>query len=680
MKAEREEMEKNTESGHKKSHKGHSGGRHHAMMLADFRKRFMVSLAFTVPVLVLSPLIQSFFGYRLDVPGAGYILLGLSSFVYFYGGWPFHKGFFKEISNKRPGMMTLIAIAVSVAYFYSALVVLGIKGKVFFWELVTLIDVMLLGHWIEMRSVMGASRALEELAELMPSQAHLVSEDGSVRDVGIEDLEKGNRVLVKPGEKIPIDGTVTEGESEVNEAAITGESKPVRKKIEDTVIGGAVNGDGSLTVEVTKTGKDSYLSQVIELVRAASESKSRAQDLADRASFWLTVTAVSAGAVTLFSWLFTGKEFVFALERMVTVMVITCPHALGLAVPLVVAVITAISAKNGLLIRNRTAFENARNIDTVVFDKTGTLTKGEFGVSDIIKFGEWDEDELLRKVASVETNSEHTIAKGIVKKAEEKGIELLKVEKFEAVPGKGARARIDGKEVFVGNKGILDVANVSSKGEEEQVDDIASQGKTVVFIASEGRIMGAIGLADVIRDESKETIRNLKDRGIEVSMITGDNNATARYVADVLGLDSFFAEVLPDKKSQKIKELQEDGKRVTMVGDGVNDAPALARSDVGVAIGAGTDVAVETADVVLVENDPRNILDIFSLSSIAYRKTVQNLAWATGYNIVAIPLAAGVLYGYGIVLPPAVGALIMSLSTVIVAVNARMVRYSGIKN
>lgn len=656
-------------------HKG--GTSHHAHMVADFRLRFWISLGVTLPVLALSPLIQSFFGFTIDFPGAMYVLFGLSTFVYFYGGRPFLKGFVKEIKKRQPGMMTLIALAISVAYFYSGAVVFGVEGKVFFWELVTLIDVMLLGHWIEMRSVMGASKALEELAKLMPSEAHLVKEGGGTENVKIEELKEGDNVLIKPGEKVPVDGKITDGSSDVNEAAITGESKPVSKGKGDEVIGGSVNGDGSLTVEVTKTGKDSYISQVIELVKAASESKSKAQDFADKAAFWLTVTALSVGTVTLIVWLLLQKEFVFALERMVTVMVITCPHALGLAIPLVIAVITGISAKNGLLIRNRTQFESAREIDSIVFDKTGTLTKGEFGVSDVISLGDWGEDELLRKAAAIETNSEHTIAKGIVKKAKEKELDLPKANEFEAVPGKGAKAKIDGKEIFVGSKKILEAAGASSEEAEKKAGEIASGGKTLVYVASEGKVMGVIGLADIVRDESKEAVKNLKDRGIEVLMITGDNEDTAKAVAEEIGVDDFFADVLPDKKSEKIKELQEKNKRVAMVGDGVNDAPALAQADLGIAIGAGTDVAVETADVVLVENDPRDVIDIISLSNITRRKTIQNLAWATGYNVIAIPLAAGVLYKYGLVMPPAVGALIMSVSTIIVAINARLVKFKS---
>ncbi len=644
-------------------------------MLEDFKKRLWISVIATIPVLILSPFIQSLLKFSLKFSGDKFILLGISTFVYFYGGWPFLKGLFEELKEKQPGMMTLIALAISVAYVYSSLVVLGLKGEIFFWELVTLIDIMLLGHWIEMRSVMGASRALEKLVELMPIEAHLILKDGSIKDVEVEELKKGDKVLVKPGEKIPVDGKIIDGESEVNEALLTGESQPLEKKKNDTVIGGSLNGTGSLTVEVTKTGKDSYISLVVELVREASESKSRVQDFADRAAFWLTIIAITAGTVTIVSWLILGKEFVFALERMVTVMVITCPHALGLAIPLVIAVITGLSAQNGLLIRNRTAFENAYNLQTIVFDKTGTLTKGEFGVTDIISFADWSEEDLLRKVASIEINSEHAIAEGIIKKAKEKNLALYKVEKFESISGKGAKAQVEGEEIYIGNKRILEKAKVKSDEADEKINEIASQGKTIVLVISKEKVQGIIGLADIIRSESIEAVKKLKALGFEVAMITGDNKATAEYVAKEIGLDIYFAEVLPDKKSEKIKELQKQGKTVAMVGDGVNDAPALAQADVGIAIGAGTDVAIETADVILVDNDPRGVADVISLSRITQRKMKQNLAWAAGYNIFAIPLAAGILYNYGIILTPAVGAIIMSLSTVIVAVNARLISY-----
>ncbi len=658
-------------------HGGHGGhASHHAHMVEDFKKRFWISLIITIPVLILSPLIQSFFRFTFRFPGDSLILLAFSSFIYFYGGLPFLTGLYDELRKKQPGMMTLIGLAISIAYVYSALVVLGLTGEVFFWELVTLIDIMLLGHWIEMRSVMGASKALEELAKLMPSTAHLVMRDGSIKEAGIESIKVGDRVLVKPGEKVPVDGSVVSGGSEVNEAMLTGESKPAGKKIGDNVIGGSINGTGSLTVEVKKTGKDSYVSQVIELVRAASESKSRAQALADRAAFWLTIIAITAGTITFAVWLISGKEFFFALERMVTVMVITCPHALGLAIPLVIASITAIAAKSGLLIRNRTQFENARNLRTVVFDKTGTLTKGEFGVTDIINFGGLSDDELLRRAASIEAHSEHTIAKGIVKKAGERHLQLYRVDKFDSIPGKGAKAVIENEEVYIGSTGILEMAKIGAEEARKRADKIALQGKTTVFVLSERGVEGIIGLADMIRDESREAVRTLKKLGLEVAMITGDNRATAEYVAGELGLDKFFYEVLPDKKAEKIKELQEQGRKVAMVGDGVNDAPSLAQADVGIAIGAGTDVAIESADIVLVENDPRDVADVIALSRLNQRKMVQNLAWATGYNVIAIPLAAGVLYNYGVVLPPAAGAVVMSLSTVIVAINARLISYS----
>ena len=672
-------------AGHEKDQRGahamhgpHKGGHaeHHAHMIEDFRRRFWISVIATVPIVILSPMIQEILGFTLAFPGSLWVLFALSTFIFLYGGWPFLKGLVEELRDRLPGMMTLIALAITVAYVYSSLVVFGLPGQVFFWELATLIDIMLLGHWIEMRSVMGASRALEDLAKLLPAEAHRVEPGGAIRDVRLDELQTGDKVLVRPGEKIPADGRIVDGDSEIDESMITGESRPVAKTTADEVIGGSVNGTGSLTVQVTRTGEESYLSQVVKLVEQASKSKSRAQGLADKAAFALTVIALVVGVATLVVWLALGERFAFALERMVTVMVITCPHALGLAVPLVVAMITAVSARNGLLIRRRTQFENARNIDTVVFDKTGTLTQGRFGVSDIVSFGDWSRDDLLRKAASIEQNSEHTIAKGIVRKAEELGLPLVKVADFDSLPGKGAKAALEGEEVFIGNLRILESAGADAGTAAAKVDQIASQGKTIVLIVSGGKVQGLIALADIIRDESKQAVAMLKNLNLQIAMITGDNEATARYVAGELGLDTYFAEVLPDQKSQKIEELQTQGNKVAMVGDGVNDAPALAQADVGIAIGAGTDVAVETADVILVENDPRDVADVISLSRISNRKMVQNLAWATGYNIVAIPLAAGVLSGYGIVLPPAIGALVMSLSTIIVAINARLIRYS----
>jgi Cu2+-exporting ATPase len=641
-------------------------------MAADFKKRFFVSLAVTLPILILSPLIQSVLGIRENLAFAGdqWVLWALSSFVFFYGGWPFLKGLFQEFAKRQPGMMTLIAVAIATAYAYSSVVVFGLKGKVFFWELSTLVDIMLLGHWIEMKSVMSASRALEALARLMPSEAHKKMEDGSVTDVPLDQLEAGDRVIVKPGEKIPADGKVVEGVSSVNEAMITGESVPVKKSADALVIGGAINGEGSLTVEVKKTGNDSYLSQVIDLVRQAQESKSRTQHMADRAAFWLTVVALTAGGVTLAVWLVVmGRDFAFSLERTVTVMVITCPHALGLAIPLVVAVSTATSAANGLLVRNRAAFERARNLQAIVFDKTGTLTEGRFGVSDILVFDqEKSEDVILTLAASVEAESEHPIARGISASAKK----TLPVTDFSSITGKGARGVVDGKTIHVVSSGYLREKDIQV--EDERTGKLSSQGKTVVYLLVDGKPAGALALADIIREESHEAIAKLKDMGIQCMMLTGDNRKAAAWVSRELGLDDFFAEVLPEKKAEKIQEIQERGLIVAMTGDGVNDAPALARADVGIAIGAGTDVAVETADIVLVRSNPQDVAAIVGLARATYGKMVQNLVWATGYNVFAIPLAAGVLYGYGILLSPALGAGLMTVSTVIVSINARFLK------
>jgi len=651
-------------------HDMHAG--HHAHMVADFKKRFRVSLGLTLPILILSPMIQKFLGLGETIRFAGdkYVLFLLSSFVFFWGGWPFLKGIYEELRKKHPGMMTLIAIAISTAYFYSSAVVFGLGGKVFFWELVTLIDIMLLGHWIEMKSIMGASRALEELAKLMPSEAHKIMPDGSVKDVPLSELNTDDRIIIKPAEKIPADSIVVEGRSSVNEAMLTGESVPVSKKPGDKVIGGSINGEGSLTVEVKKTGKDSFLSQVIDLVKQAQESKSKTQDLANRAAFWLTIIALGGGAVTLFIWLvLVGKDFAFALERTVTVMVITCPHALGLAVPLVVAVSTALAAKNGLLIRNRASFERARNIQAIIFDKTGTLTEGKFGVTDKVALSQdINEDELIKYAAAVEARSEHPIAKGITSSAKD----ILAVEDFLAIAGKGAQGRVAGKEVKVVSPGFLRENKISFS--DKRIETLSSQGKTIVFVLINGELKGAIALADIIRPESKKAISRLKEMGVKCMMLTGDNKQVAKWVSEEIGLDEYFAEVLPQEKSSKIKEVQRRGLIVAMTGDGVNDAPALAQADVGIAIGAGTDVAVETADIVLVKSNPLDVVAIIGLARATYKKMIQNLAWATGYNSFAIPLAAGAFYKIGILLGPAMGAVLMSLSTVIVAINARFLK------
>ncbi|NJE04685.1 copper-translocating P-type ATPase [Thermococcus sp. M36] len=661
---------------HGHEHEGHEGHKHshaehHRMMMEDFKKRFIISAILTIPILLLSPLIQNFLGFTFTFRGDHYVLFVLSSVVYFYGGWPFLTGMRDELKKKLPGMMTLIALAITVAFFYSVAVTFGLPGKTFYWELATLIDIMLLGHYIEMRSVLGASRALEELIKLMPTEAHLVTPDG-IKDIPVSELKKGDIVLVKPGEKIPSDGVIIEGETSVNESMLTGESKPVYKKPGDTVIGGSINLEGAIKVRIEKTGKDTYLMQVVELVRQAQETRSRTQDLANRAAFYLTLIAITAGTVTLGTWLYLGKPFVFALERMVTVMVITCPHALGLAVPLVVSVSTSISAKKGILIRNREAFERAKDVRVVVFDKTGTLTEGKFEVTDIIPLDELGEEEILKYAAALEAHSSHPIAQGIVEKAKELGLEAYEVSESKVLPGKGVQGVINGREVLVVSPGFL-----KEKGlwrENERVKEVLEQGKTVVFLVIDEKLVGAMALADRIRPESREAVEKLHEMGIKAYMLTGDNAKVAKWVAEELGLDGFFAEVLPHQKSEKVKELQEQGYTVAMVGDGINDAPALIQADVGIAIGAGTDVAIESADIILVKNDPRDVITGIHLARATYRKMVQNLAWATGYNAFAIPLAAGTLYNYGILLSPAVGALLMSLSTVIVAINAKFLK------
>jgi len=650
--------------------------RHLGHSVADFRKRFWVSLVVTIPILILSPSIQEFIGLRraISFPGDQYLLFVLASFVYFYGGSPFLKGIVNELKARLPGMMTLIAVAITSAYLYSSAVVFGLRGGVLFWELATLIDIMLLGHWIEMRSVMGASRALEDLARLMPSDAHKLMPDGSVQDVPLDTLVVGDRVLVKPGEKIPADGEIVEGETSVNESMLTGESKPAFKMPGTMVIGGAINGEGSVTIAIRKTGKDSFLSQVIELVKTAQESKSRTQDLADRAALALVIIALAAGGITFSIWqVFINRGVDFGLERAVTVMVIACPHALGLAIPLVVAVSTAIGAQKGLLIRNRAAFERARNIQAIIFDKTGTLTEGRFGVTDVIAFTDdptLNTQALLNNAAALEGRSEHPIAQGIVGSART----LFHVEDFKALPGKGVEGVVNGKEVLVVSPGYLKEQHLIIT--DERIEQFNAQGKTVVFIMVEGAVVGAIALADIIRPESKLAIAALKGMGIRTMMLTGDNQQVARWVAEEVGLDEYFAEVLPQEKVAKVKEVQSRGLVVAMTGDGVNDAPALAQADVGIAIGAGTDVAVETGDIILVRSNPLDAVSIVELSRVTYRKMVQNLTWATGYNTFAIPLAAGVLYPYGILLTPAAGAILMSVSTVIVAINSRFLSLS----
>ncbi|MFA9460291.1 copper-translocating P-type ATPase [Thiohalorhabdus methylotrophus] len=641
-------------------------------MIADFRQRFWVSLALTVPILALSPMIQSFLGLTetLAFSGDGYVLFALSVGVFFYGGWPFLTGLTSELKQGQPGMMTLIALAISVASLYSSAVVFGLSGRVFFWELATLVDVMLLGHWIEMRSVMGASGALEALVKLMPATAHRLTKGGDPEEVSVEDLSPGDRVLVKPGEKIPTDGVIEEGTSSLNESMLTGESKPVSKGPGDEAIGGSVNGEGALTLEIEKTGADTYLSQVIDMVRQAQQSRSRTQDLANRAAAWLTYIALTVGAVTLAAWLAAGYAFDFSLERMVTVMVITCPHALGLAVPLVVAVSTTKSAKNGLLIRDRAAFERARDLDAIVFDKTGTLTEGRFGVSEVVALGGLDENEALALAAALEGQSEHPIARGIVRGAQDRGLTIQQPGEFRNLPGEGVEAEVGEATVRVVSPGYVERQGLAVNS--DRPERLAADGHTVVYVVRDNEAVGAVALADIVREESRQAIDRLKALGIQCMMLTGDSQQVARSVAGELGLDDYFAEVLPDQKAKQIREVKDRGLTVAMVGDGVNDAPALVEADLGIAIGAGTDVAVESADIVLVNSDPRDVAAVAELSAATYRKMIQNLWWAAGYNIVAIPLAAGALYWAGLLMPPAVGAAVMSASTVIVAVNAKL--------
>ncbi len=642
----------------------------HEKMIKDFKIRFFISTIITIPVVILAPFFQNLFNYSISFNLDYLVIFSLSAFIYFYGGWPFLKGSYNEISGKKPGMMTLIAVAITVAFAYSSAVSFGLEGKTFYWELVTLIDIMLVGHWIEMRSVQGASKALEKLMKLIPSDAHLITEEG-IKDVKTTKLKKEDKVLIKPGEKIPSDGVIFEGETNINESMVTGESKPVYKSKDDEVIGGSINTDGSIKIKISKTGEETYLSQVIEMVKKSQKSKSKAQNFADKAAFWLTIIALSVGFATLITWLLIGKDFVFSLERMVTVMIITCPHALGLAVPLVVANSTSLAAKNGVIIRKRTQYEEARKIEAIVFDKTGTLTEGVFRVSEVISLSEKNEKEISQISASIENESEHPIAQAVLNHANEKNLSLFDIKDFKAIPGKGAKAKIDEKEYKMVSQKYVDENKIEY--DEDKLKKIFERGMTSVFVIEKDKLIGVIGLEDKIRESSYETIKKLKQKNIKTFMLTGDNEKVAKNVANEIKIDGYFAEVLPDQKSEKIKELKKDYK-VAMVGDGINDAPALTEADLGIAIGAGTDVAMESADLILSKSDPKSILKIFDLSNLTHKKMVQNLFWATGYNAVAIPLAAGVLYSIGVILSPAFGAALMSLSTVIVAINAKLMK------
>ncbi len=666
--------ERHREHGTPSGHEHHDGHEGHSPDM--FRDRFWLSLILTIPVVFWSHHIQELLGYQApDIPGARWIPPVLGTAVFLYGGRVFLQGARRELKDRLPGMMTLISLAILVAFAFSWVVELGlISAQALWWELATLVTVMLLGHWIEMRSVTRAKGALKELAKLLPDEATRITDGGEER-VPVRDLHEGDLILVRPGESVPADGVVKKGESNLNEAVISGESRPVGKAPGDEVIAGTMNGEGSLRIEVTGTGEDTKLSGIMRLVSEAQKSKSRAQHLADRAARLLTAVALAAGAVTLVTWQLAGADIDFSIIRMTTVLVIACPHALGLAVPLVVAISTSLGAQSGLLVRDRRGLEEARNMDVVVFDKTGTLTLGEFRVVEMAAAEGWSEEDALRIAAGVESESEHPIARGIVETARDRGIHLPQAEGFRALTGKGVLASVEGSEYRIGGPSLLEEEGAKVPEELRALaDGAAERGQAAIYLLQNGEVRAVFAVADAIREESREAVRALQDQGIEVAMLTGDAKAVARAVADELGIDTVFAEVLPEDKASKIREIQEDGRKVAMVGDGVNDAPALATADVGIAIGAGTDVAVEAGHIVLVRSDARDIPRIVSLSRATYRKMLQNLWWAAGYNIFAIPLAAGVLATWGILLSPAVGAIFMSASTVIVAVNAQLLR------
>jgi len=675
---ENEHKHKQMTQGHHEGHDIHSGhdmqeghaghDKHAGHNIADFKKRFWICLVITVPVLALSHMIQEFAGFEISFPGDSYVLSALSTFIFIYGGYPFLKGLYDEVRDNAIGMMTLIGVAITVAWAYSIAVTFGLQGMDFYWEMATLIDIMLIGHYFEMKSVMGASRSLELLVKMMPSTAHHFM-NGQLHDMPVSELKVGDMIMIKPGEKVPVDGIVTEGVSHVDESMLTGESKPVKKEKDSKVIGGAINGNGSLTVKTISTGADSYLNKVVKLVEDAQKIKSKTQNFADRAAKVLTYVALGGGIITLTIWLLMGFPFVFALERMVTVMVISCPHALGLAVPLVVAISTAISAQKGLLIRNRTAFENARLITTIIFDKTGTLTKGSHELQDVKVLNKsYDERELLRLASGIEQHSEHYISAGLMRRVKELKIKIPKSESFNYLPGKGLEGIVEGKNIKVVGPNYLKEQNIKFASAADEVTG------TVVFMLIENDIVGYFVLADQIRESSFKAIRVLKDAGIRNLLLTGDNERVAKKVSDELKMDGFLANVLPHEKLEKVKEFQQKGEYVAMTGDGVNDAPALAQADVGIAVGSGTDVAAETADIILVNSDPKDIASLILFGRATYNKMIQNLWWAAGYNIIAIPMAAGVFFKWGIMLSPAIGAVLMSISTIVVAVNAQLLK------
>lgn len=654
-------------------HAGHS--------VAMFKDKFWLSLILTIPVLVYSEMIQQWLHFTPPAfPGSQYVPFVFSTIIFFYGGMVFIKSAMGELKARLPGMMTLISLAIITAYVYSFATQFFIGGEGFFWELATLVTIMLLGHWLEMASVAKAENALDAISKLLPDKAEKLV-NSKPKMVLVSELNVGDLVLVRPGTRIPIDGVITDGTSSIDEAAITGESKPVSKTVNDKVVAGTVNQDGSITVKVTELGDDTALAGIMRLVAEAQSSKSNVQVLADKAAFYLTIIAIVTAIVTFIVWLVL-KDVGFALERSVTVLIIACPHALGLAIPLVVSISTTLSAKNGLLVRKRLALESARKLDWVLFDKTGTLTKGEHGVTDIWAAKGYSQEDVLHLTASLEQNSEHIVGKGIVRKAESDHVHLDKVADFKALPGLGVQGTLHGNEVYVAasyryiEESKLTVPNEIARA----VKQAAKEGKTEVYLITNKKVVGALGLADIVRDESKQTIQTLREMGIKTAMITGDSDEVASYVSKQLGLDQYFAEVRPEDKAAKVKELQKNGQKVAMVGDGINDAPALTQADIGIAIGAGTDVAIKSADIILVKSDPQDVVKVINLSKATYKKMTQNLVWATGYNVFAIPLAAGVFYGLGILLSPAIGAVLMSASTIVVAMNAQLLRKTNLGN
>lgn len=667
-------MEHSHEHSEHQDHDKHAG---HSVSM--FKDKFWLSLLLTIPVLVYSEMIQHWLNFTPPAfPGSQYVPFVFSTIIFFYGGMVFIKSAVAELKAKLPGMMTLISLAIITAYSYSVATQFFIKGEGFFWELATLVTIMLLGHWLEMASVAKAENALDAISKLLPDKAEKLV-NGKPKQVLVSELRVGDLVLVRPGTRIPVDGVITDGSSSIDEAAITGESKPVSKTVNAEVVAGTVNQDGSITVKVTKLGDDTALAGIMRLVTEAQSSKSNVQVLADKAAFYLTIIAIATAIITFIYWL-VAKDANFALERSVTVLIIACPHALGLAIPLVVSISTALSAKNGLLVRKRLALESARKLDWVLFDKTGTLTKGEHGVTDIWATKGYSKEDVLHLTASLEQNSEHIVGKGIVRKAELDHVHLDKVTDFKALPGLGVQGTLHGNEMYIAasyryiEENKLTVPADIAKA----VKQAAKEGKTEVYLITNKKVVGALGLADIVRAESKKTIETLREMGISTAMITGDSDEVAAYVSKQLGLDQYFAEVRPEDKAAKVKELQKNGQKVAMVGDGINDAPALTQADIGIAIGAGTDVAIKSADIILIKSDPQDIVKVINLSEATYKKMSQNLVWATGYNVFAIPLAAGVLYGAGIVLAPALGAILMSVSTVVVAINAQLLRKANL--